>query len=562
MKSRTLIALAGLAVGVLAQTPPNNNCTGPIGVSVGVNPASPLGASGNVYTNVNATTSTSFPAETACGDGSPFTLDVFFTYTAAASGSTTVQTCTPPGFAPGTLLDSMVAVYAASACPSGSPSLACGDESCNGSLSSAVFTAVVGTSYLIRVGSWNGASTGTFYLTILVPVTNNECSSAVPVDLGVNPSAPAGLTGSTFSNVGATTSSGFPPESVCAGGGALTEDVFFTYTSAVDGPTTVATCTPPGFASGSLGDSMIAVYESSACSAGAPSIACDDQGCGNLSQTTFTATAGATYLVRVGSWDGDGVGSFYLTISHPTPSNDEPTGALVLSDGVNPSPPAGSTTLYTNVGASSSASYLGATVMSRDVFFSYTPTETGEVSISLCPSGGSPVMFFDAVMRVFDGMGELAFDDDTCAGLPTLSMRLTAGVVYVVQVGGFDDTSLGTFQVFVRPEFSLTIDSPIGPGSLRILNHHGVPGSLYYTALTLTPGGYPNGWFFGVAPSLIEIYTQLAAGPPFVGVLNGSGVSSFVLGAGLPPLTLYGVTVAFGPGNVLAGVTAPAAHTL
>jgi hypothetical protein len=51
-----------------------------------------------------------------------------------------------------------------------------------------------------------------------------------------------------------------------------------------------------------LGYSMIAIYAASSCPSGATSIACNDQACGNLSQATFAATAGVSYLVRVGSW--------------------------------------------------------------------------------------------------------------------------------------------------------------------------------------------------------------------------------------------------------------------
>jgi hypothetical protein len=567
MKFRRFLAFAALVTGLVGQTPSNNNCSGAVAVADGINPAAPFGASGSFYTNVNATTSTSFPTETACGDGNAITLDVFFSYTAGATGPVTVETCTPPGFTAGTLQDSMIAVYNSSACPSGAASLACGDENCNSGLSSATFAATAGAAYLIRVGSWAGAGTGTFYLTIKPPAPNDECSSAVPIQFGVNPFAPTGASNQFFTNVGATTSTAFPSESVCGGGFPLTHDVFFTFTATVNGATTVENCTPPGFASGTLVDSMIAVYSASDCGAaltGLPtSIACNDQHCVGLSKATFTAVAGQDYLVRVGSWDSDPQGTFYLTVSHPTPSNDEPAGAIALSDGINPPQFAGSAgAVFTSAGATASQGLPFAPI-DHDVFFTYTPVETGTVEISLCTPAGFPdEPVFDALLRVYDGSTELAFNDDVCFLSPAVTVVLTAGVAYTVQVGGINSVQFGTFYVTVQPKFALTIDSPSGPGSLRIRNHHGVPSSLYYTAITLTPGGYPNGWFFGVAPSLIEIYTQLAAGPPFVGVLNASGVSNFTLPPGLPALTLYGVTLTFGPGNILLGATAPASHTL
>lgn len=40
----------------------------------------------------------------------------------------------------------------------------------------------------------------------VVPMTNDECSSAIPVVTGINPGGPAGLSGHVYSNVGATPS--------------------------------------------------------------------------------------------------------------------------------------------------------------------------------------------------------------------------------------------------------------------------------------------------------------------------------------------------------------------
>jgi hypothetical protein len=45
-------------------------------------------------------------------------------------------------------------------------------------------------------------------------------------------------------------------------------------------------------------------------------------------------------------------------------------------------------------------------------------------------------------------------------------------------------------------------------------------------------------------------------------LLNANGVSNFAVPGGLPPLTLYGVTLTFSAGNLLLGATAPVSHTL
>jgi hypothetical protein len=150
---------------------------------------------------------------------------------------------------------------------------------------------------------------------------------------------------------------------------------------------------------------------------------------------------------------------------------------------------------------------LDAPSLYHDVFFEYTPPETGKVRISLCPGpafpGGLP--YFDAVMRVFDGFGEIAYGDQGCFSPPDVAVHLVAGTTYVVLISSYFEDAAGNFRITVEPQFALTIDSHFGPGSLRIKNHHGAPGSLYYTALTMTPTAFPFGWFFGVSPSLIEI---------------------------------------------------------
>jgi hypothetical protein len=74
------VLLATVAV-LAAQTPSNNNCAGAIAVFNGINPTPPNGSAA-VYTNVNATNSTAFPTETACGDDVAIMDHVFSSYVA------------------------------------------------------------------------------------------------------------------------------------------------------------------------------------------------------------------------------------------------------------------------------------------------------------------------------------------------------------------------------------------------------------------------------------------------------------------------------------------------
>lgn len=84
------------------------------------------------------------------------TNDVWFRWTAPTSESYTIQTCN------GTGVDTRIAVYGSTACPTGSP-ITCVDDSCS-TQTSVSFLASAGTTYLIRLGCFPSApgGTGTF----------------------------------------------------------------------------------------------------------------------------------------------------------------------------------------------------------------------------------------------------------------------------------------------------------------------------------------------------------------------------------------------------------------
>ncbi len=88
--------------------------------------------------------------------------------------------------------------------------------------------------------------------------------------------------------------------------GNMGRDLFWVWTATTTGSTNVALC------AGTSGwDTVVAVYAGNSCPAGA-FLACNDDSCGLISQTTFNATAGQDYVIRIGSFNGGlgGVGSF------------------------------------------------------------------------------------------------------------------------------------------------------------------------------------------------------------------------------------------------------------
>jgi hypothetical protein len=106
-------------------------------------------------------------------------------------------------------------------------------------------------------------------------------------------------------------------------------------------------------------------------------------------------------------------------------------------------------------------------------------------------------------------------------------------------------------------------DARFGTIGFQISN--GQANGTYVLIITGNGANYPNGWFFGIAPTFQEIMEQVAAGFPFVGPLTAAGSATFGPVGGAPSgLTIYGVAFST-PGGVTTGVTkvsAPDAHTV
>jgi len=112
------------------------------------------------FNNSIATPQTAGPG-TMCGQ--PWSKDVFFRYTSANGGSITVSTMSSPVF-----WDSVLEVYNGIGCAPFGAVMACSDDFTTvGGLSQVTFTGTAGTTYLIRVASWNtsGGNQGTLTIT-------------------------------------------------------------------------------------------------------------------------------------------------------------------------------------------------------------------------------------------------------------------------------------------------------------------------------------------------------------------------------------------------------------
>ena len=487
---------ADCAADVACLAPANDDCMNAQAIGDGVFP----------FDNTNAVLD-------GPGDDPNMDTDVWFLYTAPDNGSVTFDSC-----AAGTLTDTVIIVYAGSTCPmSGDPSLASGDDECgpSGFSSEVTVSVCAGDELLVQVGGWNGAQ-GTADLTVVTTPgapANDECTAATPIGEG----------SFDFANCGATLDGPSDDPN-------MDTDVWFLYTAGGDGMAVIETCGTTG----SLTDTVLIVYDAAMCPVnGDPTLASGDDECGPTgfnSSVTLPVTAGQTFLVQVGGWNGaEGDGT--LSVSLPEVCNDgidnDADGdtdcadadcvgnavcleagncgdgvdndldgdtdcadadcvADVLCDGLPPAnddctaatPIAEGSFVVDNQdsvldGPSDDAN------MDTDVWFLYTASATGEALITTCNTTGS---LTDTVLIVYDGAicpinGDptLASGDDECG--PTgfnseVTLAVTGGTSYLLQVGGWNGaTGVGDLTIELTiPGDECTDPILIGEGSFAFDN--------------------------------------------------------------------------------------------
>ncbi len=286
----TLLAGVGAVPAARAGGPANDDCANAILVTDGILNFSTVGAS------------TDGPAEPGVCNFFGYTqvgADVWFRYIATCDGNVVVDLCNSN-------FDTKVAVYENVGCPITVPAIACNDDACGaaGIRSRVSFPAVISREYVIRVGGYNGATGPARMVISCIPdgPANDFCVNATPVGNGTTP----------FTTVGATTDG--PLEDVTcnfAGDSQVGADIWFFYSAPCTDIVTVRTC-------GSLFDTKLAVYAGPTCPTGPTALACNDDSCGGQSEVQFSATAGSTYYIRVGGYNGaSGAGALSITCPLP-----------------------------------------------------------------------------------------------------------------------------------------------------------------------------------------------------------------------------------------------------
>lgn len=162
---------------------------------------------------------------------------------------------------------------------------------------------------------------------------NATCQIEIENDYCINPN-PLAEGSLTFSTVGATTDG--PNELLDCNFFGTTEvlsDIWYCYTATCTGPVVITLC-------GSDYDTKMAVYAGCGCPSSRP-IACSDDDCGTAfnndqSRVTIEATAGESYMVRVGGYPGSREqGEGLLTVRCGPGTCGEGAGSCTSAHGAN-----------------------------------------------------------------------------------------------------------------------------------------------------------------------------------------------------------------------------------
>lgn len=378
-----IVALMGGTGG----TVPNDECTTAIGVVDGVN---------GPFSNAGANSSA--PAW-PCG-GATTGRDLWFRYVASCSGITVIDTCSATR-----TVDTVLEVFSGTC--GGLVSIACSDDACSTG-SSVAPTLVAGNTYYVRVGGYGGAQ-GAFDLSITSCNLADECTGAVPLQLGSN---------GPFGNGPATTSA---QAWSCAPAG---HDLWFTYAAPPATNVTFSTC-----AAGTNLDTVLEVFAGSCGNLAWLGCNDDDPNCSASSlrsQLTVYTTAPTTLYVRVGGY-GTATGAIVLDVSQ-SPSNDICTAGVALVDGQNGP--------FSTLGASTSSPWPCANG-GNDVWFTYQAPRTGTMVVDTCAAGRT----YDTTLEVFAGscssLVSRGCNDDACGLGSSLAVPVTQGATYRVRLGGY-----------------------------------------------------------------------------------------------------------------------------
>ena len=219
--------------------------------------------------------------------------------------------------------------------------------------------------------------------------------------------------------------------------GLLGTDVWFYWTATTSGVASIQTCGLVG------NDSALALWDAAGVPAGTcPSVqlACNDDSCGLQSRVSYTVTAGQSYFIQVGSFNGGAgyIGAIDISVTVPT-GNDDCSAAIALT---GPGP-----FNYDNSGATTGFPTGSCGAIGSDLWYRWTAPSTGVATLSLCGTAAN-----DTALAVWDGTGiatgacpttQVACNDDSCGLQSQVTFSVTAGQNFFFEVGSYNGTSSG-----------------------------------------------------------------------------------------------------------------------
>jgi len=361
--------------------------------------------------------------------------DVWFSWTSPSSGTASLDICTSGG----TALDTKVAVYNGSGCPTGA-AIGCNDDACVGLQSIVTFPVTSGNTYSIQLGSYPGAGTGTGTFTISIsPAPSNDACATPVVITGTGPVfydttyATTGTQGQNYTRCHIFNTR------------VISFDIWYTWTAPSSGWVSVDLC------AGGAHDTKAAVYAGAGCPVAEP-IICDDDSCGTLggnSLAAFNAVAGNTYTFQIGSYNNQAGTQGSFTISPFTPAAGDDCAAPINISGNGPF--AWDNTFGVTGTAGQNQALCDSQMITNDLWYRWTSYCTSAVTVTACNQSQTDTKIAVYQASACPGFAPLACNDDFCAagGPSQVTFSGTTGVTYMIQIGCWpgEVPGSGTFSI-------------------------------------------------------------------------------------------------------------------
>ncbi len=266
---------------------------------------------------------------------------------------------------------------------------------------------------------------------------------------------PFDLTGATTDGLG---------DMLCdlGGGDQIHQDVWFEWTAPGNAFVGVATCFQPL-------DTKVAVYANGVCPPG-PALACDDNGCGPASRFLFQASAGVSYLIRIGTpAAASPTGSGLFLVGNASPANDNCQAPEAIAG-------EGTFTFDTSFATLDGPAVPGCGSFGPDVWYSWSSPAAGFYRIETCGLTGGQ----GAILAVYDGLScppsaPIDCSDSDCGSDGSVVLIADApGQSFLIRIAGDIPDVAGSFLIDSAPapggtQFQDSTITALGQASVAVV---------------------------------------------------------------------------------------------